>query len=65
MKRFSIKKGINTTSILYTESHKSFPILCWKFLKHILSYLYCINYNEVNMHHSAIQKHVSPEIWLK
>ena len=62
---FSIKNGINARSILYTGSHKSFPILCGKFLKRILSYLYCMNYNEINIHHSDIQKHVSHEKWLK
>ena len=56
---FSIKNGINTTSFLYTESHKIFPVLCGKFLKSILLYLYFINYNEINMYHSDIQKHVS------
>ena len=65
MKMFSIKNGIKTTSILYTDSHKSFPNLCGKFLKGILSYLYCINYNKINIHHSDIQKHVSHEKWLK
>ena len=46
---FSIKNGIKTTSISYTESHKSFPILCGKFLKHILLLSYCINFNEINI----------------
>ena len=59
IRMFSIKNGINTSSLLHTESHKSFPVLCGKFLKSILLYLYCINYNEINMYHSDIQKHVS------
>ena len=52
MKMFSMKNGIKTTNILYTESHKSFPIPYGKFLKRVLSYLYCINYNEINICHS-------------
>ena len=56
---FSIRNGISTTSLLYTESHKSFPVLCRKFLKSILLFLYCINYNEINIGHSDIQNHVS------
>ena len=62
---FSIIYNINTTSILYTGSHKSFPILCGNSLKCILLYLYCINYNEITICHSDIQKHVSHEKWLK
>ena len=65
MKMFSIKNGIKTTSILHTESHKSFPILCGNFSKRILSYLCYVNYNEINIHHSDIEKHVSHEKWLK
>ena len=59
------KNGIKTTSILYTESHKNFSILCGKFLKRILSNLYCIICNEINIRHSDIQKHLSHEKWLK
>ena len=62
---FSIIYNINTTSILYTGSHKSFPILCGNSLKCILLYLYCINYNEINVCHLGMQKHVSHEKWFK
>ena len=62
---FSIKNGTKTTSLLYTESHKIFPILCGKFLKRFLLYFYCVNYNEINICHSGIQTHVSHEKWLK
>ena len=65
IRMFSIKNGINTRSLLYTESHKSFPILCRKFLKSILLCLYCINYNKINIYHSDIQRHVFHEKWLK
>ena len=65
IKMFSIMYNINTTSILNTGSHKSFPILCGNSLKCILLYLYCINYNEINIFHLGIQKHVSHEKWLK
>ena len=62
---FSVKNGIKTTSILYTELHKSFPILCGKFLKRILSYLYCINCNEINIYHLDIHKQASYKKELK
>ena len=58
IRMFSIIHNINTTSILQTGSHKRFPTLCGNYLKCILLYLYSINYNEINMHHSDIQKHV-------
>ena len=60
---FSIMCNINTTSILYTGSHKSFPILCGNSLNCIL--LYCINYKEINICHLGIQKHVSYKKWCK
>ena len=60
---FSIQNDINATSNLQTVSHKNFPILCGKFLKRILTYLFCINSNEINIWHSDIQKHVSHEKW--
>ena len=60
-----IKNSTNAISILYTGSHKSFEILCGKFLKRILSYLYCINSKQINMCDSDTQKHVSHEKWLK
>ena len=28
------------------------------FLKRILTYLYCIKYNEINMYHSDVQKNI-------
>ena len=62
---FSIMYSINTTSILCTGSQKSFPILCGNSLKCILLCLYYINYNEINICHLGIQKHVSHEKWLK
>ena len=40
IRMFSIMYNINTTSILYTGSHKSFPILRGNSLKRILLYLY-------------------------
>ena len=65
IRMFSIMYNISTTSILYTGSHKSFPILRGNSLKHILLYLYCVNYNEINVCHLCIQKHVSHEKWLR
>ena len=65
LKKFPIMYNINTTSILHTGSHKSFPILCGNSLKCILLYLYCINYNEINICDWGIQNHVSHEKWLK
>ena len=44
------------------QSNKCFPIYysVWgKFLKSILTYLYCCEYNEINKYHSDVQKHVS------
>ena len=55
---FLIKNGTNAISILYTDSHKSFPILWRKLLKCILSYLYCTKYNEINVCHLHIHKNV-------
>ena len=51
-----IKNGTNAISILYTGSHKSFLILLVKCLKCTLTYLYCINYNEINICISNIEK---------
>ena len=62
---FPYENDIKSTNILCIGSHKSFPILCGNSLKCILLYLYCINYNEINICHSDIQKHVSYEKWLK
>ena len=62
---FSIMYNINAASILYKGSHKYFPTLCGNSLTCILLYFYCINYNEINIRHLGIQKHVSHEKWLK
>ena len=35
------------------------------FKAYFIAYLYCINYNEINIHHSDIQKYVFREKWLK
>ena len=46
-----LRNDVKSTSILYTGSHKNFPIhygLWGKFLKHILTYLHCTKYNEIN-----------------
>ena len=59
------KNGIKIISILYTGSHKSFPILCGDFSKCILLYLYCVNFNEIYIYHLGIQKQVSHEKWFK
>ena len=53
-KHFANKNGSNAISILYTGSHKSFPVLygLWgggEFLKRTLTYLYCTKCNEINM----------------
>ena len=49
---FPIKIGLNATSVLYTGSHNSFPIV-WgeECLKRILTYLYDTKYNENNKGH--------------
>ena len=60
-----IGNGIQRINILYTGSHKSFPILCGNSLKCTLLYLYRIIYNETNICHLGVQKHVSHEKWLK
>ena len=65
IRMFSITYNINTTRILNTGSHKSFPIPFKNYLKYILLFLYCINYNEINIYLSDIQNHVSHEKWLK
>ena len=60
-----IKNYINATNNLYTSSYKSFLTLWGKCLKRILIYLYCINYNEINICISDIQKHASYKKWYK
>ena len=60
-----IKNGINATNILYTGSYKSFPILCGKFLKLIITYLYCTKYNEINICHLYIHENIFYKKWHK
>ena len=55
---FSIKKGIN---ILYTGLHNVFRCIMaygGNFLKHILTFLYCTKYNEINICHSYVQQFI-------
>ena len=57
-----IKEIIKSKNILHTVSYTFFFSLRRmgkKFSKRILAYLYCSIYNEINMRHSAVQKHVS------
>ena len=59
---FPVKNDINSTNILYTGSHKNFPIhygLRGKLLKCILTYLYCTKYNEINMCYSDVQNNIN------
>ena len=57
-----IENGIYTANGLSTGTHKSFPVHygLWrgKCLKSILTYLDCIKYNEIDISHLHIQKHV-------
>ena len=58
----SIRNVINRMNILCAGSYKFFPLhysLRKKFLKRILTYLYCIKLNKINMCHTEAQKHVS------
>ena len=58
---FPTKNDINGINILYTNLPKGFPIhygLQGKILKIILTYLYCSKYNDINICHSDVQKHV-------
>ena len=57
-----IENGMYGTKSMYTAIHKSFPIqygLWGKFLKRILTYLYCSKHNEIKICHSDVQKCVS------
>ena len=60
---FLKKKDLNSINILYTDSHKSFPVQYiqrgGKFLKCIVAHLYSIIFNELNIFHSDVQKYVS------
>ena len=61
-KHFCYKICMNSIQILHIGSHKSFPMHCdlwWKILKLILTYLYCMKYNEINVCHLDKKKHVS------
>ena len=65
-----IDNGIGTTNDLSTETVKIFWYITgekWgeKYLKRILTYLHSTKYNEINMCHSHIQKHVSYKKWSK
>ena len=56
-----IENGIYTANGLFTETHKIFPIhygLWGGCLKNILTYLDCTKYNEIDIGHLYIQKHV-------
>ena len=57
-----IKNYIDTIAGLSTETHKSFPIYyslrIENCLKRITTYFDCIKYNEINVSHSYVQKHV-------
>ena len=67
---FPMKNCINNLNILYTGSYKSF-LSTSKYItaygeeifKHILAYLYCIKYNEINIRHSDVQKHIFSKKW--
>ena len=55
---FRIKNDVKRTNIMCTGSHKSFPthsILRGKFLKRILTYLYSIKDNEINICHLDVK----------
>ena len=59
---FPTKNCYKSTNILSTGSHKSFPIhyVLWgKFLKRMLTYLYCTKCNEIDMCHLDVKKPVS------
>ena len=63
-----IENGMDTTNGLSTETHKIFRYITaygGKCLKPILTYLDCTKYNEINISHSDLQKHVAYEKWLK
>ena len=56
---FPMKNGLNSINILYTGSHKRFPINYGprgrEFLKLIVAYLYCTKYNEINIFHLDVK----------
>ena len=56
-------KIIHVGLMVCLQRHAIFSDLLWpmggKFLKHMLTYLCCSNYNEINMCHSDIEKYVS------
>ena len=61
---FLIRYAISSINILYADSlthTQKVYIRAYggKFLKSILTYLYCNNYNEINIDHSNIQKDLS------
>ena len=62
----SIENNKHRTKGSFTEIHKRFPVHFGllgegKFLKLILTYLFCFKHNEINICHSDTQKHVSHE----
>ena len=65
---WTLLKMVIKTNVLSIEKHKSFQMhysLWEKFFKHILACLYCRKYNEINISHSGVQKHVSCNKWHK
>ena len=58
----AIKNNVKGANIIFTGSHNNFRYIGFygaKILKPILTFLYSTKYNEVNICHSDIQKHVS------
>ena len=60
----NIENDMNGTKGSFTEIHKRFPVHFGllgegKFLKLILTYLYCTKYNKINIFHLVVQEHVS------
>ena len=61
---WTILKMVCIRIIVHVERQIRHPIhfgLWEKFLKRILTYLYCTNQNKINIYHSDVQKHVSYE----
>ena len=57
--------SFNYTKVFVYRIAQKFPDPMGKILKRVLSCLYRINYVEINICHSDVQKHVSHEKWLK
>ena len=61
-----IKNDKNTIQVFWIQAHtKVFRSYGGKYLKHILTYLFCIKYNEINMCHLDIHKNVIDKKWQK